>query len=287
MSLVEFTKSQGLGNDFIVIADLDDVVDLSSAAIRALCDRHFGIGADGLILVQSSSSADYFMNYYNADGSIAKMCGNGIRVFAKYVYDHIEPRTVMSVETRAGIRGVELALERSKVVSVAVDMGPPELTPARIPVDTELERFVDEVLAIDGTEYRLTAVSMGNPHAVTFVDEVATAPVKTRGPLLEESSIFPDKVNVEFVEVKGEDHLKVRVWERGVGETLACGTGACAALVAAHLNGRSGRSARVELPGGVLLIEWLSKGTIRMSGPAEEVFTGQIDPERLVWNKEK
>lgn len=282
MSLVEFTKSQGLGNDFIVIADLDDVVDLSSEAIKALCDRHFGIGADGLILVQRSSSAEYFMNYYNADGSIAEMCGNGIRVFAKYVHDHIEPRTAMSVETRAGVRSVELALEGSEVVSVSVDMGAPELTPARIPVDTDLERFVDEVLAIDGMEYRLTAVSMGNPHAVIFVDEVATAPVKTSGPLLEVSSIFPDKANVEFVEVKGADYLKVRVWERGVGETLACGTGACAALVAAHLNGLSGRSAQVELPGGVLLIEWLSKGTIRMSGPAEEVFTGQIDPKRIV-----
>ncbi len=282
MSLVEFTKSQGLGNDFIVIADLDDVVDLSSAAIKALCDRHFGIGADGLILVQRSESADYFMHHYNADGSTAEMCGNGIRVFAKYIHDHIERRTAMSLETRAGVKSVELIVEDSEVMSVIVDMGPPELIPARIPVDTELERFVDETLAIDGTEYRLTAVSMGNPHAVIFVDEVATAPVKTSGPLLEVSSIFPDKANIEFVEVKGADYLKVRVWERGVGETLACGTGACAALVAAHLNGLSGRSAQVELPGGVLLIEWLSKGTIRMSGPAEEVFTGQIDPERIV-----
>ena len=249
---------------------------MSSAAIKTLCDRHFGIGADGLILVQGSESSDYFMNYYNADGSIAEICGNGIRVIAKYIHDHIESRTALSIETRAGVKNVELAVEGSEVMSVAVDMGPPELTPARIPVDTGLERFVDEVLEIDGAEYRLTAISMGNPHAVIFVDEIAAAPVETTGPLLEKSSLFPDKANIEFVEVKATNHLKVRVWERGVGETPACGTGACAALVAANLNGLSGRSARVELPGGILLIEWLSEGTIRMTGPAQEVFTGRI-----------
>ena len=276
MSLLEFTKSQGLGNDFIVIEDLDGGVDLSSAAIKALCDRRFGIGADGLILAKGSESADYFMSYYNADGSIAEICGNGIRVLAKYIHDHIEPRTALSLETGAGVKNVVLAVEDSEVISVAVDMGPPELTPTRIPVDTGLERFVDEILEIEGTQYRLTAVSMGNPHVVNFVDEIAVAPVETSGPLLEESSLFPDKANIEFVEVKATDYLKVRVWERGVGETLACGTGACAALVAAHLNGRSGRSAQVELPGGVLLIEWLPEGNIKMTGPAEEVFTGRI-----------
>lgn len=282
MSLLDFTKSQGLGNDFIVIADLEGEVVLSSAAISAMCDRHFGIGADGLILVQNSESADYFMNYINADGSVAEMCGNAARVMAKYIYDHIEPRRSLSLETRAGIKNIELAIEGSEVISVSVDMGLPELASAKIPVATEFERFIDEVSTIDGAEYRLTAISMGNPHAVIFVDEVDSAPVGATGPLLEESALFPKKANIEFVEIKATDHLKVRVWERGVGETLACGTGACAALVAANLNGLAGRSARVELPGGVLLIEWTSGGTISMSGPAEEVFTGRIDPVCIV-----
>ncbi len=268
-----------MGNDFIIIENMKGVVELTPGAIKSLCDRHFGIGADGLILVNESESADYFMNYYNADGSIAEMCGNGIRVFAKYIFDHIERRTALSLETRAGIKNVELAVEDGAVAAITVDMGPPELAAAKIPLKTDLERFIDEGLDIKGTEYRLSAISMGNPHAVTFVDDVAQAPVASRGALLESASLFPQKANIEFVEIKSADHLKVRVWERGVGETLACGTGACAALVAAHLNGLSGRSARVDLPGGTLFIEWSSTDNVMMTGPAEEVFTGQIQGE--------
>jgi diaminopimelate epimerase len=277
MSLINFTKSQGLGNDFIVIEDLDGRLDIPSSLVQALCDRHFGIGADGLITVNRSETADYFMNYRNSDGSQAEMCGNGIRVFAKYIHDHLRQENTFRIETPAGIKNVELRSEMGGVTAVSVDMGEPDLAAANIPVAVALDRFVGQPLAVNNTEYRATCVSMGNPHCVIFVDDVKRARVEKDGSLIETMPLFPEKTNVEFVEVRGRDILRIRVWERGVGETLACGTGACAAVVAAGVNELTGRNVLVQLPGGDLRINWLEDNAIRMTGPAAEVFTGQFD----------
>ncbi len=235
MGILDFTKSQGLGNDFIVIDNTEVNIDMPPNAIKALCDRHYGVGSDGLILVEPSTVADYFMNYFNADGSAAEMCGNGIRVCAKYIYQHIESRDTLMIETRAGVRAVELTVLDGSVESISVNMGKPQLEPRLIPVVTDLDRFIDEKFDVEGQVFRGTAVSMGNPHVVVFVDDLEQAPVSSVGPQIETLSLFPARANVEFVKVLGSDRLGVRVWERGVGETLACGTGACAAVVAAHV----------------------------------------------------
>lgn len=279
MSLINFTKSQGLGNDFIVIDNLDGRLAFSPALIEPLCDRHFGIGADGLILVERSKKASYFMNYYNVDGTTAEMCGNGIRVFAKYIYDHIEKTRDLKVETRAGIKEVGLRIEGDEVREVFVDMGRPVWSSSEVPVITDRDTFINQRLPLEDGDVTATAVSMGNPHCVIFVDSVADAPVTTLGPVVERLSIFPAKTNVEFVELAGPDELRVRVWERGVGETLACGTGACAAAVAAQLAGAASGSVKVVLRGGVLDIEKLAGGTVRMTGPAREVFNGCFDTD--------
>ena len=278
---LEFTKMHGLGNDFIVIDDRASELDFEPDAVTWLCDRHFGIGGDGLILVRPATAqdADYFMLYYNADGTTAEMCGNGVRCFAKYLVDNgLVTGDRLSAQTLGGVREIDVARDAHGRFEVAtVDMGEPILLPALIPTTLPGEdSVVAAPLTIAGETWAVTCVSMGNPHAIIWVDDVDAAPVTTVGPLIETDPAFPKKTNVEFASVTAEGLIRLRVWERGVGETLACGTGACAAVVAASLAGLVDRAAAVELPGGELVVRWGEDGHVYMSGPAETVFTGTI-----------
>jgi diaminopimelate epimerase len=286
---LEFAKMHGLGNDFVVIEDLEEELDLDPDAVVWLCDRHFGVGADGVILVRraTTDAADLFMLYYNADGTTAEMCGNGLRCFAKYAAERgLVTGDTLRVETLGGVRHVEVAMDAAGVMEAAtVDMGEPVLEPSRVPTTLAPVRAQDE--AVIGAEvetalgtFNVTCVSMGNPHAIVWVDDVDDAPVETVGPLIETHPAFPNKTNVEFAQVASDQcEIRLRVWERGVGETLACGTGACATAVAASLQGLCGREAAVELPGGHLVVRWAEDGRVYMSGPAEEVFAGSIQLE--------
>ncbi|MDI6815846.1 MAG: diaminopimelate epimerase [Actinomycetota bacterium] len=276
--LLNFAKYEGLGNDFIIIKNLDGSIALTVEQIALLCDRNFGIGADGLIFARPSVNADFFMDYYNSDGSLAEMCGNGIRCYAKYLVDEwLTDKSTLIIETRAGHKQVELILDGGKAIGAKVDMGAPELETLKIPVRVEVERAIDEQFTFGDTIIRATCVSMGNPHCVIFVDDVKEAPVQTLGPVIETSDYFPQKTNVEFAQIISKDEIALRVWERGCGETLACGTGACATLVAAALNDRTGRFAVVHLLGGDLSVTWNDDNRILMEGPAKKVFTGTID----------
>ncbi len=270
---------QGLGNDFVMIDAFrqDLPADLAGLARKA-CHRQFGIGADGLVVVLPSGQADIRMRIFNPDGSEPEMCGNGIRCLAKYVYETgLSKKTVLAVETLAGILRPELLIENGLVTGVKVDMGEPRLTPGSIPVLLDGSQVVGQPLPINGGQYDFTAVSMGNPHCVIFVGNVAEAPVKTLGPAIENHPLFPAKTNVEFVEIISNQEVKMRVWERGAGETLACGTGACATAVACVLNGKTGREITVHLSGGDLKLCWADNNHIFMTGPAEKVFTGQYN----------
>jgi len=275
---LRFTKMHGCGNDFIVVDDVANEWDFDEEAVQLLCDRHFGIGADGLILVRNASDpeGDFFMLYVNADGSLAEMCGNGVRVFAKYLDDtgRVGGDTI-AVQTLGGIKRIDIVRDENGAFSLArVDMGTPVLDAASIPTALPGDPVVDALVSTDAGDVRVTCVSMGNPHAIVWVDDVDTAPVTATGPLVEAAPVFPRRTNVEFAQVVDSGRIRLRVWERGVGETLACGTGACATLVAAALTGRTGRSATIELPGGDLDIEWSEDGRVGMTGPAETVFTG-------------
>ncbi len=275
---LNFAKYEGIGNDFIIINNLNAAISLTQEQIARLCDRNFGIGSDGLIFARPSDVADYFMDFYNSDGSIAEMCGNGIRCYAKYLFDErITDKRTIAIETRAGIKSIDLAFHNGNVTGASVDMGEPDLESRKVPVAAPSETFVNQPLSVEGIEFHATCVSMGNPHCVTFVEDVNTAPVRTLGPKVETSEYFPNKTNVEFVHVIGRDEIDARVWERGCGETLACGTGACATLVACALNDKTGRSATVHLPGGDLRITWKEDNHIILEGPATRVFTGAID----------
>jgi diaminopimelate epimerase len=279
---LRFTKMHGLGNDFVVIDDLDRSWDVEPDAVRLLCDRHFGIGGDGLIQVRPATvaDADFFMLYFNADGTTAEMCGNGIRCFAKWLVDRGHAKgDAIRVQTLGGVRLVEVERGEDGTMTVArVDMGEPVLDPPAIPTTFEGEKVLDRQLETSLGAFDVAAVSMGNPHAIIWVDDVDDAPVETVGPVIEVDPHFPAKTNVEFAQlVDGEpDRIRLRVWERGVGETLACGTGACATAVAAALSGRTGRNVTVELPGGELEVEWAAGGHVFMTGTAEEVFTGAL-----------
>ncbi|QNO14520.1 diaminopimelate epimerase [Alkalicella caledoniensis] len=273
---MEFTKMQGLGNDFILTENLMKLKRDWPNIAKKLCHRNLGIGADGLILVEPSNIAEYKMTIYNSDGSLAKMCGNGIRCFGKYLYDkRYLQKSEFSVETDSGIKHLVLKIQFNKVVSVQVDMGPPFFEPKSIPVLAQGDKVVDKYLKVIDKGFTFTALSMGNPHAVIFLDEIDNFPVEKYGPLIEKHSFFPDKVNVEFVSVKKDGSLKMRVWERGVGETQACGTGACATLVAARVKGVVNNTAKVHLKGGTLKISWKGENVL-MTGPAETVFTGNV-----------
>ena len=275
---MKFTKMQGLGNDYVYVNCFKEKIADPSALAEKISDRHFGVGSDGLIMINPSDKADFEMEMYNADGSRGEMCGNGIRCVAKYVYDYgLTDKTHISVETLGGIKYLDLTVEDGKVKRVKVDMGKPELEPAKVPVKAEGDRAVDVPILVDGEEYRMTCVSMGNPHAVVFVDcDVKEFPLETVGPKFENHERFPNRVNTEFVRVLDRRTAEMRVWERGSGETLACGTGACAVAVACALNGLTEDEVTVKLLGGDLQIRWdREKDTVYMTGPAEVVFDGE------------
>ncbi len=282
---LEFTKMHGLGNDFIMIEDLDESLDLAPEAVAYFCDRNFGIGGDGLILVRPATvpDAEYFMLYHNADGTTAEMCGNGVRCFAKFLVDRqLLPAdaTSVRVQTLGGVKPITFTrAPDSTMAEATVDMGEPILDPAAIPTGFTGESVYQCPVETELGTYPVTAVSMGNPHAVIWVDDVETAPVTTVGPLIETHELFPARTNVEFAQVVDDTHIRLRVWERGVGETLACGTGACATVVAATLACHIGREAIVELPGGELSIRWDAGGSVFMTGPAVEVFRGFVEIE--------
>ncbi|MFO1519901.1 MAG: diaminopimelate epimerase [bacterium] len=270
---MKFTKMHGLGNDFVVINNFDgNLPDLSKSA-KFLCDRRFGIGCDQLLIVRPSEVCDVRMQIFNADGSEVEMCGNGIRCFAQYVRKHrIVNKDQMTVETLGGIKKPVL-----KGDVVEVDMGEPILKGPEIPAEFE-GMVIGKNIDAEGKSYTITCVSMGNPHCILFVDDAETAPVSTLGPVFERHSAFPRRTNVEFVQVVDKNTLKIRVWERGAGVTLACGTGACAAAVAAILNGVTHRKVTVQLPGGPLEIHWSERDNhVYMTGPGVEVFEGEID----------
>jgi diaminopimelate epimerase len=283
---LSFVKMHGLGNDFVIMEDLDEELDLAPDAVQWFCDRNFGIGGDGLILVRPATTpdADYFMRYYNADGTVAEMCGNGVRCFAKYVVDHgLVPadRDQVLVETLGGIKPVEVTRAYDGTLYLAtVDMGEPVLKPALVPTEMRCGANDDMVvqcpLETDLGTFDVTPISMGNPHCVLWVDDVDTAPVAELGPLIENHPMFPNKTNVEFAQVVGHNIVRLRVWERGVGETLACGTGACATAVVGALTLRTDREVTVELLGGELEIRWAEDQHVYMAGPAEEVFAGMV-----------
>ncbi|MDP1508886.1 diaminopimelate epimerase [Paenibacillus sp. CMAA1739] len=276
---MEFTKMNGLGNDFIVWYGHQELPsDAAELAVR-LCDRHFGIGADGLVYILPSNKADFRMRIINSDGSEAEQCGNAIRCAAKYVYDnkHIN-REQITIETLgAGVQQVELTVENGTVRMVKVDMGEPILEGLKIPTTLDLTSVINEPIEAGGSGFRFTAVSMGNPHCVIYVEDAPSFELEAWGPKLECHPLFPKKTNVEFATVRSRNHIDMRVWERGAGPTLACGTGACATLVASVLNGYSDRRAIVSLKGGDLDIEWsVDDNHIYMTGPAEVVFEGRI-----------
>ena len=277
MPRLHFTKMHGIGNDYVYVDCFTQAVADPAGVARRVSPRRTGIGADGLILIQPSSLADCRMEMYNADGSRGEMCGNGIRCVGKYVYDHgLVPRQTLRVETDAGIKGLQLGVQHGRVSTVTVDMGEPVLDGPRIPVAAE-GPVVDAPLRVAGETYRVTCVSMGNPHCVVFVPRVDGLALADIGPRFEHDPFFPKRVNTEFVEVLSETELRMRVWERGSGETAACGTGACAVLVAAVLTGRAARRATIHLLGGDLEIEWNGDNHVFMTGQAEEVFSGEIE----------
>ena len=274
---MRFTKMHGLGNDYIYVNGFDEQVDDPAAVARAVSDRHFGIGADGLILILPSDKADCRMRMFNADGSEAQMCGNGIRCVAKYVYDHdIARRTALNVETLAGVLNLDLFVADGVVDRVRVKMGEPRLQRAQIPMQGASGEVINEPLPVNGATFDVTAVSMGNPHCVVFVEDVANFDVAGWGPHFEHHAAFPEGVNTEFIQVRDRESFSMRVWERGSGETLACGTGASAAAVACHLTGRTDRRVTAHLLGGPLKLEWqASDNQVLMTGPAVEVFSGE------------
>lgn len=278
---MNFTKMQGLGNDFIVISGQSGLPsDAGEQALR-LCDRHFGIGADGLVYILPSDIADFQMRIINSDGTEAEQCGNAIRCAAKYIYDNglvSSDRDSLVIETiGAGAQAVRLTVSGGRVTAVRVDMGAPVLSGLQVPTTVDADPVLDYPIEAGGREFRFTAVSMGNPHCVIFVDDAVSFDLETWGPKLETHPFFPKRINVEFVTVKARDYADMRVWERGAGPTLACGTGACATLAAGVLNGVMDRKAVVSLKGGDLLIEWSeADNRIYMTGPAETVFKGTL-----------
>ena len=276
---MKFTKMQGLGNDYVYVNCFEEKIETPPAVARYVSDRHFGIGSDGLIMINPSEVADFEMEMYNADGSRGEMCGNGIRCVAKYVYDYgLTDKTQISVETLGGIKYLDLTVEDGKVVLVKVDMGKPELKSDLIPIISENEKVIDEPIEVDGQVYHMTGVSMGNPHTVIYVDDVKNLDLEKIGPKFENHERFPKRINTEFVHCIDRNTVEMRVWERGSGETLACGTGACAVAVASILNNLTDTRVTVKLLGGDLQIEWdREKDRVFMTGPATVVFDGVID----------
>lgn len=278
---MKFTKMQGIGNDYVYVNCFEETIADPSAVARFVSDRHFGIGSDGLILVKPSDVADCEMDMYNLDGSQGAMCGNGIRCVAKFAYDHgIVRKKNITVNTKSGIKYLDLDIKDGKVSSVKVNMGSPILTAKMIPVVSDKEQVINQPLDVNGTVWNITAVSMGNPHAVTYMEDVNSLDIEKVGPMFENHINFPDRINTEFVKVIDRRTLQMRVWERGSGETLACGTGACAVAVASTLNGLVDEDVpiTVKLLGGDLQILWnRQENLVYTTGPATTVFEGEID----------
>lgn len=284
--MINFTKMEGLGNDYVYINCTKHDISNASQLAKIISDRHFGIGSDGLILIKNSKKADFRMQMFNSDGTEAEMCGNGIRCVGKYVFDKgLTDKTTLKIETLAGIKKLKLNVENGKVKTVKVDMGEPILENNLIPIkDGKIYKSKDEIqfykvnIEIDGDLKELTCISMGNPHSIVFTKDIERLNIEKYGPIIEVDSHFPNKVNVEFIEIIDKHNIKMRVWERGTGETLACGTGACASVVASVLNEYTERNVTVELLGGKLDIEWNKEDNhVYMTGPAKTVFEGQLD----------
>ena len=275
---MKFTKMQGCGNDYVYINCFEEKVEDAPALARKVSDRHFGIGADGLVLIKPSSRDDFTMEMYNADGSQGKMCGNAIRCVGKYVFDHgMTKKRELAVETLAGTKYLSLNVSGDKVSEVTVLMGVPVFEPEKIPVVAEGKSVVDMPVTVDGRKYRITVVSMGNPHAVIFVEDTKNFPIEKIGPLFERHEMFPERVNTEFVKVLDRENINMRVWERGSGETWACGTGACASAVASVINGYTDGKVTVHMLGGNLHIRYDGEGgQVHMTGQAVEVFRGEL-----------
>ena len=279
MTVINFTKMHGIGNDYVYINDTESIIKNANELSKKISDRHFGIGSDGLILIRNSDIADFKMSMFNADGSEAQMCGNGIRCVAKYVYDNkLTNKKSLKIETLAGIKTLELNVQDGQVFEVTVDMGEPILEPRKIPVNSNLKEFINQEIKVNDTNYFATCVSMGNPHTIIFVKDVDEFRVCEIGKEIENNKeLFPQKTNVEFIEVLDAHNLRMRVWERGSGETLACGTGACASLVAGHLNNLCKSQAFVYLKGGILNIKWDKKTNhVFLTGGATKVFDGNF-----------
>lgn len=276
--MIKFTKMQGLGNDYVYIDAINQNIENESSLAQFISNRNFGIGSDGLILICKSEIADFKMRMFNSDGSEAEMCGNGIRCVGKFVYDKgFTSKTEVTIETLAGIKKLKLFIKEGKVEKVRVDMGEPILEPTEIPVISEEIPVKNLYIKVKEKEFTFTCVSMGNPHAITIVDDVENFDVETYGKEVEKNELFPNKTNVEFIEIINKNCVKMRVWERGAGETLACGTGACAVVVATILNELTENKVKVKLLGGDLEIEWNKDNNhIYMTGPAVTVFEGEL-----------
>lgn len=276
---MKFTKMHGIGNDYVYVNCFEETVENPSQTAIAVSDRHKGIGSDGLVLIKPSEVADFTMEMYNADGSQSQMCGNAIRCVGKYVYENgLTDKTDISIETLAGIKYLQLTVVDGEVTIVRVNMGSPILVPNQIPVKLQGESAVDCSVVIGDKNYNITCVSMGNPHCITCVDDVMGIDINKIGPLFENDSLFPERVNAEFVKVIDKDTLQMRVWERGSGETMACGTGACAVAVASILNGLCNDTVTVKLLGGDLQITWdRQENIVYMTGSATTVFTGEYN----------
>ncbi len=274
---MKFTKMHGCGNDYVYINGFEEKINDKPAFVQAVSDRHFGVGGDGAIFINPSDEADFEMEMYNADGTRAEMCGNGIRCVAKYVYDHgMTAQTQISIISYGKIKYLDLTVENGKVSKVKVNMGAPILKSSEVPVKSEKEQVIDEPVMVQGKEYHMTCVSMGNPHAIVFMKDVADLDIASVGPFFENHEVFPKRTNTEFVEVVDRTHVNMRVWERGTGETLACGTGCCATVVACVLNGLTEDKVTVKVLGGEIEIYWDREANlVYMTGPATTVFEGE------------
>ncbi|BFL48469.1 diaminopimelate epimerase [Lactonifactor longoviformis] len=275
---MRFTKMHGIGNDYVYVNCLEEKVEDPGRVAKLVSDRHFGIGSDGLILIKPSKNADFEMDMYNADGSRGAMCGNGIRCVAKYVYDYgLTQKTNISIDTKSGVKYLELTIDNGKVSLVKVNMGKPILKASQIPIHSDREQVIRQPIDVEGREYYITGVSMGNPHAVVYMDDIKNLEIERIGPAFEHHPAFPDRINTEFVHVLDRSTVEMRVWERGSGETLACGTGACAVAVASIVNSYTDGEVTVKLLGGDLRVFWDRKeDLVYMTGPAAIVFEGEI-----------
>lgn len=282
--MIKFTKMHGLGNDYVYIDAINQKIENESSLAKFVSNRHFGIGSDGLILICKSDIADFKMRMFNSDGSEAEMCGNGIRCVGKFIYDKgLTDKTIVKIETLAGIKTLVLNTKDGKVETARVDMGEPILEAEKIPVISKEQPVKNLELEAENKKFKFTCVSMGNPHAITIVENTKEFDVEKYGKILEVDKAFPKKANIEFAQIIDKENIKMRVWERGAGETLACGTGACATAVACNLNGLTGRKVNIELLGGTLKIEWNEKDNhVYMTGPAVTVFDGELYEEAII-----